>query len=65
MFMILIIFDLSFVLRAVYNEIYIRLEIDGFKGSVSNILSTSIFDLIPISLILYYHMKNFKTIKRV
>ena len=63
MSMILIVFDLSFVFRGTYNELYARLEWDGFEGNVSNILTTSVFDLIPVSLILYYHMTNFKTIK--
>lgn len=63
--MILVIFDLSFVLRAVYNEIYVALNLDDTVGYITSILSGSIFDCMPISLILYYHMKNFKAIKPV
>ena len=34
------------------------------KAYTSNILLTFVFDLLPVSLILYYHMKNFKIIER-
>lgn len=59
---ILIIFDLSFILRATYNEIYVRSEFAYFTACLTNILSGSIFDLLPISLILFIHNHNFKTI---
>ena len=61
---ILITFDLACGLRAAYDSAYVQANPDGMAGNISNILATSVFDLLPISCILYYHMKNFKTIVR-
>ena len=61
--LILIIFDLSFILRAIFDSFLVTKAVDKFFLSVINIFSALIFDILPICLILFFHTQNFQTIK--
>lgn len=62
---ILIVFNLSFVMRALYDDL-IAIDLkdagDDFANAVILTFTGTVFDFIPISLILYLHGKNLETI---
>ena len=60
MLLILIIFDLSFIARACFDQLFIEKQDDfNFTMALSSILSGSVFDMVPVMLILYIHTLNF------
>ena len=56
---ILVIFDLSYVLRALYDLLFAQYASMPFFLAVSALIIPELFDMIPICLILIYHTKNF------
>ena len=62
---ILIVFNLSFVMRALYDDL-IAIDLkdagDDFANAVMLTFTGTVFDFVPISLILYLHGKNLETI---
>ena len=64
---ILIVFDLSFVFRALYDDVLAENLRSTGKDYANTVLVTftgTVFDFIPISLILYLHGQNFETIQQ-
>ena len=60
LFIVLIIFDLSYALRALYESLVVRhFEQYMFIYSICNITVDALPDLVPISLILVLHYRNF------
>ena len=64
---ILIVFDLSFVIRALYDDVLaedLRSKGKDFANTVLVTFTGTVCDFIPISLILYLHGQNFETIQQ-
>ena len=63
-FVILILFDLSYILRFIYDRLYDKLYWEQeeylFGWIISGIVGGFFFDYIPISLILFIHSRNMK-----
>ena len=61
---ILIVFDLSFVMRALFDDLMLEHLNNSGKIFLNTVLVTftGLFDFVPIGLILYLHGKNFETI---
>ena len=63
---ILIVFNFSFVMRALYDDLLaedLKEAGDDFANAVMLTFTGTVFDFIPISLILYLHGKNLETIQ--
>ena len=63
---VLSIFDLTYIFRASY-QIYFALNViekdnHGGKFIIFEVLSATIFDYIPLSLVLFIHSINFRTV---
>ena len=63
LFIILISFDLSFILRFCSDRYLNKVEQHYMANVIFIILSGPIFDILPVSLILLIHSSNFKTIQ--
>ena len=60
---IFIIFDLSYILRFVYDRLFYKYlkhsgDINSMSWIISGILNAIVFDFIPIALILFIHTRN-------
>ena len=63
LFFILIVFDLSIITRAFYDYLFANKDLDySFVTALFGILSSLVFDIIPVTLILLFHTLNFKEI---
>jgi len=62
-FLVLWLFDISYLLRAIYSQVFFFDQIENFTALVLDLFIGILFDLIPLSMILYIHRRNFKTIK--
>ena len=61
---ILIIFDCSYLVRALWDRYGVIKITSGLGICISQIMCGAVFDLMPLSLILYFHAKNFLLIQR-
>ena len=58
---ILILFDLSYVFRGIYDYYLIStLTLYKLAGAIMNIMCPAVFDFMPMTLILFFHYRNFK-----
>ena len=64
---ILIIFDCSFIIRAVYDGIYPQFKKHDWPVTIAVVTLTFyvVCDFVPISCILFYHSRNFKIISLI
>mmetsp|Transcript_35971 Transcript_35971/g.47332 ORF Transcript_35971/g.47332 Transcript_35971/m.47332 type:complete len:118 (-) Transcript_35971:523-876(-) len=62
-FLVLWLFDISYLLRAIYSQVFFFDQIENFTVVVLDLFVGILFDLIPLSMILYIHRRNFKTIQ--
>ena len=60
---ILVIFDLTYAFRAIYDIIYAKFNDFNFSMALSVVVVPFFFDLVPICLVLLIHSRNFKTIR--
>ena len=59
------IFTISYAVRFIYDNYWGKNsgeEVKSYLFAVTTVLTILVFDMIPISLILYIHSRNFKTI---
>ena len=63
MIILLAIFDVSYVLRFIYSILFASIDYTVFY-QISDISLVAFFDLIPLTLILWIHTKNFATIRQ-
>ena len=58
---ILILFDLSYVCRGIYDYyLFSTLEYYKLAGAIVNIMCPAFFDFMPMTLILFFHYRNFR-----
>lgn len=57
---ILLIFDSTYILRAIYDVLYVKQENQyGMAWTIAEVMTGNIFDLVPICCILFIHTQNF------
>ena len=60
---LLLIFDCSYVIRALFNQLWSRAEEISDRGLYRFVIVPSFCDLIPVCCVLFFHTRNFKVIR--
>ena len=60
---ILITFDLVFICRIIYDKLTKKYQTGHFQIVCSIIIIAPLFDLAPVAILLFFHKKNFETVK--